>query len=104
MSTLSAGYDEGMSAASRPHYSLEEYDRIEQYSGAKHEYVAGVIYAMSGGTPNHARLAANVVGAFVAQLADRPCALLLGIRSPHPSHHWRDCLDLCGCGGRLRKA
>jgi Uma2 family endonuclease len=43
-------------------YSLHDYVILERTSPPKHEYIVGQIYAMSGGTPEHARLAdASVV-------------------------------------------
>jgi Uma2 family endonuclease len=42
-------------------YSYDEYLVLERDSLVKHEYVAGEIYAMAGGTPGHARLAARVI-------------------------------------------
>jgi Uma2 family endonuclease len=50
------------------HYSYDEYRVLEQHSGIKHEYVAGEIYAMAGGTPGHARLAAAVIAQLRPQL------------------------------------
>jgi len=49
-----------MSARAAVHpvfYSLRDYILMERGSPFKHEYIAGQIYAMSGGTPEHARLA-----------------------------------------------
>jgi Uma2 family endonuclease len=55
------------------HYSLEEYVRFERTSNVKHEYLDGHIYAMAGGTPEHAALAAAVSGILFAQLKGKPC-------------------------------
>ena len=40
--------------------SVEEYFRFEETSPDKHEYVAGEVYAMSGATVRHNRIAGNV--------------------------------------------
>lgn len=46
-----------MSTALRPRYTLDEYVEMEDGStGVKHEYVSGEIFAMSGGSPEHAAL------------------------------------------------
>jgi Uma2 family endonuclease len=45
-------------------YSLEEFLKFETQSGAKHEYWCGEIYAMAGGTPDHARLS-STLGAMI---------------------------------------
>jgi Uma2 family endonuclease len=54
-------------------YSLEEYVRLEEYSNVRHEYLAGQIYAVAGGTPEHGTYAANIIGALTAQLSAKPC-------------------------------
>jgi Uma2 family endonuclease len=42
-------------------YSYQDYLAIEEHSLVRHEFVAGEIYAMAGGTPEHAALAASVL-------------------------------------------
>jgi Uma2 family endonuclease len=51
-----------------------EYLALEHQSEVKHEYFAGRVYAMSGGTPEHGRLAARVIALLEAQLGGRSCA------------------------------
>ncbi len=51
-----------------------EYLALEESSGAKHEWVDGVVYAMSGGTPEHSRLQARTIVALTLALAGKPCA------------------------------
>jgi Uma2 family endonuclease len=53
---------EQMSTARRLHYSYEHYLRTLEDSAIKLEYCDGEIYAMAGGTPAHAELAASVIG------------------------------------------
>ena len=43
--------------------SYEDYLAAEENSELKHEWLDGMIYAMSRGTPEHARLSANVTAA-----------------------------------------
>ena len=50
-----------MSTARRVHYSYDEYLAALEVSGVKLEYCDGEIYAMAGGTPVHADLAASVI-------------------------------------------
>jgi Uma2 family endonuclease len=50
------------SPAHRIHYAYADYLALEASSNVKHEYLDGQIYAMAGGTPEHAALAATVVG------------------------------------------
>jgi Uma2 family endonuclease len=49
------------STARRVHYTYEEYLALEEESSTRHEYVNGEIYAMAGGTPDHAALAGAVI-------------------------------------------
>ena len=57
----------------RIHYTRAEYVELEASSNVKHEYLEGQIYAMAGGTPEHAALAATATGLLFAQLRDAPC-------------------------------
>jgi Uma2 family endonuclease len=59
--------------ARRPHYSFSEYLRVEEGSTVKHEFLDGEIFAMAGGTPEHAAVAANVIAALHRQLAGSGC-------------------------------
>jgi Uma2 family endonuclease len=58
-----------------PHVSYAEYLELEAKSDVKHEYVGGVVYAMAGGKPEHARLQATMISALSAGLVGRPCAV-----------------------------
>jgi Uma2 family endonuclease len=53
--------------------SEEEYLQGELASEIRHEYVAGNVYAMSGGTLNHQRVAGNFFYLIRRQLAGKPC-------------------------------
>lgn len=53
--------------------SYEEYLALERASDIKHEYVNGEVYAMAGGTPEHARLQARLIHVFSGALAGRRC-------------------------------
>lgn len=50
-----------MTTARRLHYRYEEYLAALEVSGVRLEYCDGEIYAMAGGTPAHAELAASVI-------------------------------------------
>ncbi|WP_437987240.1 Uma2 family endonuclease [Sorangium sp. So ce117] len=52
-----------------------EYLEQERASPTKHEFLNGEIFAMVGGTPEHARLCASVGAELRAQLRGRPCAV-----------------------------
>lgn len=55
------------------HYGLREYISFEASSNVKHEYVGGHIYAMAGGTPEHAALTAAFLGQLYAPLRSGRC-------------------------------
>ena len=55
--------------------SYVEYLELERTSEMKHEYLRGEVFAMAGGTPEHARLAANIIGELTAALRGRPCSV-----------------------------
>jgi Uma2 family endonuclease len=75
-----------MSASAHPtHYTLDEYLSFEASSNVKHEYLDGKIYAMAGGSPEHAALAAAVIGLLFPQLRSGRCRALdadLRVRVP----------------------
>ena len=56
--------------------SVENYLAGEQRARVKHEYVAGMVYAMAGGTYAHNLVASNVLGELHAQLKQKPCRAL----------------------------
>jgi Uma2 family endonuclease len=47
--------------------------RLEEMSPVKHEFLDGHVWAMAGGSPDHAGIAANVLLVLGNQLRDRPC-------------------------------
>ena len=53
--------------------SRDEYIEGELASEIRHEYVAGNVYAMSGGTLNHQRIAGNFMRIAGNQLAGKTC-------------------------------
>lgn len=54
-------------------YTLEDYLGVEEMSAVRHEYLNGEIFAMAGGTPEHAALAAAVVVLLGQELHGGPC-------------------------------
>ncbi len=53
--------------------SVHDYLAGETLATRKHEYVAGRVYAMAGGTIGHNRIATNATVAIGGQLSGRPC-------------------------------
>lgn len=62
-----------MSTAAVKKYTIAEYFALERTSPVKHEYFAGELFAMAGGTESHNLICGNLVREFGNQLADRPC-------------------------------
>ena len=54
-------------------YSWAEYLAFEASSNVRHEFLDGQIYGKAGGTPEHAALAAAVVGLLFGQLRGGRC-------------------------------
>jgi Uma2 family endonuclease len=61
-----------MVAPSR-HYTLEDYLSVEEMSAVRHEFLDGEIFAMAGGTPEHAALSAAAVVILGRRLEGRSC-------------------------------
>src|SRR5947209_5393178 len=53
--------------------SLKEYLAWEERSGGKHEFYRGEIFAMSGATVRHNRIARNVLTRLAQLLEEQPC-------------------------------
>jgi Uma2 family endonuclease len=61
------------SPAPRHNYTYGEYLALDEASNVKLEYYAGDIYAMAGGTPEHAALCVQVASSLNVQLEGQPC-------------------------------
>jgi len=64
-----------MGTAELAHYytTPEDYLAAERLSKRKHEYLAGVIYAMAGTTADHERIVGNIYSSLLTQLRGRKC-------------------------------
>jgi Uma2 family endonuclease len=58
--------------APRHRYSFAEYLELEEIAGVRHEFYDGEIYAMAGGTPEHAAMAAAITTMLGRQLDAKP--------------------------------
>jgi Uma2 family endonuclease len=56
--------------------SIPDYLALEEQSEEKHEYEAGQIKAMSGGTINHGRIGTNMTVALANSLGNSDCEAL----------------------------
>jgi Uma2 family endonuclease len=61
-----------MTELARQRHSFADYLELEAISRVKHEYLDGHAWAMAGGSPRHAAIAANVAVILAAALRDRP--------------------------------
>ncbi len=57
--------------------SVEEYLRMEAEAAVKHEYVDGEVYAMSGASERHNRIAGNAFFHLRAATRGSPCAVFI---------------------------
>ena len=53
--------------------SWEEYESGELHSEVRHEFVNGLVYAMAGGSDNHARIARNITSELHQKLKGNHC-------------------------------
>jgi Uma2 family endonuclease len=64
-------------------YTYQDYVSLEAESSTRHEFLAGEIVAMAGGTPEHAAMAAEVIGQLREQIRGGSCRVFtsdLGVR------------------------
>ena len=57
----------------RHRYTFEEYLELEEIASVRHEFYDGEIYAMAGGTPEHAAITAAITSALGAQIEGSDC-------------------------------
>ncbi|MBS0421846.1 MAG: Uma2 family endonuclease [Proteobacteria bacterium] len=53
--------------------TVDEYLEFEETANVRHEYVAGLLYAMTGPRKSHGRISTNLVAAFHSHLRGGPC-------------------------------
>lgn len=88
--------------------SIDEYLTFEEGTPIRHEYVAGEIFAMSGGSLEHELIAGNVFAAFHAHLRGGPCKSFIGNFKLHlevnESHffYYPDVMVACGPNADIR--
>jgi Uma2 family endonuclease len=64
-----------MAAQPQPRLTPQQYLELERAAEFRHEYYNGRMYAMPGGTYNHARITANLIGALFNVLEPTKCAV-----------------------------
>lgn len=61
-----------MAEAARSLFTFREYLEVEAASPIRHEFLDGVVYAMAGGSPEHAGIAANLIRLLGNAIGARP--------------------------------
>lgn len=64
-----------MVAPAHHKFTFHDYLRVEEDSIIRHEFLDGRIWAMAGGTPEHARICANVITLLGVALGTRRCGV-----------------------------
>ncbi|GAB3332488.1 hypothetical protein GCM10027299_39040 [Larkinella ripae] len=85
--------------AEKKYYSLEDYFALEKGSDIKHEYLDGVIYDMTGGSPAHSLLANNVGAELRSALRGKPCLVYnsdLALAVSETQYVYPDASIICG--------
>jgi Uma2 family endonuclease len=54
-------------------FTAEQYLGLERHSEIRHEFLDGIVYAMSGGSRAHSAVCFNLAGIFHRQLSGTPC-------------------------------
>lgn len=89
-----------MSASPQPIVTPEQYLETERTAETKHEYYRGTVYAMSGGSGNHAILIAHLAASLVAALRKKPCSVTVSdmrLRvTPEGLYTYPDAMVFCG--------
>lgn len=82
---------------------LFDYLASEDASALRHEYVGGRVYAMTGGSMRHNRIAGNLYARLLASLDGTPCQVFINDMKLHvqaaDSVYYPDLLVACGGGG-----
>jgi Uma2 family endonuclease len=82
--------------------SEDEYQRFEAQSPVRHEYLSGEVFAMTGGSLRHNRIALNTAAALGNHLRGSPCQVFandvrLRVAKAH-AYYYPDLLVACAVG------
>jgi Uma2 family endonuclease len=78
--------------------SVDDYLQAEISNEIKHEYVNGQAFAMSGASPNHCKITANVCSEFHSHLKNStcyPCSSDMKVKTSTGSYRYPDVLVVC---------
>lgn len=85
--------------AIKPPISREDYLKLEEVSPEKHEFYQGQVFAMAGGTFEHARIGLNVTTELAVCLRGKPCQPMnsdMRITTPSGLNTYPDASVYCG--------
>jgi Uma2 family endonuclease len=89
-----------MTAVPKKKYTLEEYLELDKNSEERYEYFDGEVFAMAGGSPDHARLSGAVYALLERKLEGRDCEAFnseMRIRVPAAlPYRYPDASVVCG--------
>ena len=84
--------------------TVEEYFRFEESSPIRHEYVAGEVYAMTGGTARHGRIVRNIASRLDRAAGDGPCEVFtndMRLAAANDTYYYPDVMVTCSPLGDL---
>jgi Uma2 family endonuclease len=79
-----------VSESTRRHMTVDQYLAFEQHSPARHEYLAGEVFAMTGPSAQHVALTTRLFGATVAHLRGSPWQAFMSNEKVRVRTHMRD--------------
>lgn len=89
-----------MQLAHTPVFSEADYLAQEEKGECRHEYVAGEVYAMAGGSQRHNRITGNAYIQLSLLLKGRPCQVFMGDVKLHAlrdqAYYYPDVMVVCG--------
>ncbi|MBC8161233.1 MAG: Uma2 family endonuclease [Roseiflexaceae bacterium] len=89
-----------MNAQRASAYSAQDYLMYERAGADRHEYIAGAVYAMAGGSEQHNLIVGNVYASLHAQLRRRQCTVYpsdMRVLIPAiPRYTYPDISTVCG--------
>lgn len=89
-----------ISALPIPKLTIEEYIELDKQSDERYEYFNGKIFAMAGGSPEHARISGNVFASLLQKLRGSTCEPFnseIRLKVPAaPPYRYPDASVVCG--------
>jgi len=89
-----------MQTARQTVLTRDDYLTMEQASRQRHEYVAGAVYAMAGGSQRHNRIALNLAARLLQRLSGRPCQVYMSdvklYVAAAEAYYYPDVMVVCG--------